>query len=81
MALRVKYYWRELTEDGLLKPFRSDPWSTSYFGGYGYDTEEEALEAFESAFCKRNDVFYMGRGDGFYMSAQYVIVKCYGVWE
>ena len=47
MTIRVKYYWKELTSDGLLKePKEAGPYySTTNLNGYGgFDTEEEAVE-------------------------------------
>lgn len=61
-----RYYWRELTEDGLLKLVKS-PYTHSTVGKYGYDTEEEAIRDFDVIF------------KGMYKSTDYMLVKLYGI--
>lgn len=45
--IRAKYYWKELTSDGLLKePKDLGPYydtTTVNFYGHGFDSEEEAV--------------------------------------
>ena len=61
-----RYYWRELTDEGLLKPFYLDSWDYTPFGLHGYNTKSEARADFEKAFEDRS------RQD------QYVLITCYG---
>lgn len=63
-----RWYWRELTEDGLLKPVKVQGygWTETVFGSYGYETKEEAVEAFKSEFSNK------------YTSTIYMLVELHG---
>jgi hypothetical protein len=46
MTLTLRYFWKTLSEDGLLK----DPenfWGDCIFNKWGYNTKEEAIEEFQ----------------------------------
>ena len=65
--LTVKYTWRELTQDGLLRRVvLSYSWRNDYFDRE-YDSEEEALLALEQEFDDRHEY------------PKFVLVKLYGV--
>lgn len=68
--IKVKYYWREISDDGRLKE-DEDRARRRVFGSYGYDTEEEALEGLkiwcDDAMCR--------------MHREYVMIKTYKVVE
>lgn len=65
--LTIKYTWRELTQDGLLRRVvLSYSWRNDYFDRE-YDSEEEALLALEQEFEDR------------YEYPKFVLVKLYGV--
>ena len=64
--LTVKYTWRELTQDGLLKRIvLSYSWRNDYFDRE-YDSEEEAFLALNEEFKDR------------YENPKFVLVKLYG---
>ena len=65
--LTIKYTWRELTQDGLLKRVvRSYSWRNDYFD-CEYDSEEQALLALEQEY------------EDTYEYPRFVLVKLYGV--
>lgn len=69
--IKVRYYWREVSDDGLLKGVRdSYYYDSDTLGRYGYDTEEEALDDLKR-WC---DV--MNR-----MYREFVMIKTYSVVE
>lgn len=71
MTLRVKYYWKELTSDGLLKePKEAGPYydKVSLNGWGGFDTEEEAIERLVKMKVEHEYQF----------TDDYVLVKVYG---
>lgn len=74
--IKVKYYWREVSDDGLLKGVRDSYYydkelaEIDTLGRYGYDTEEEALDDLKR-WC---DV--MNR-----MYREFVMIKTYSVVE
>ena len=64
--LTVKYTWRELSQDGLLKRIvRSYSWRNDYFDSEFY-SEQEAIDAFKQEFEDR------------YEYPKFVLVKLYG---
>lgn len=71
-TLKVRYYWRELNDDGLLKEVRSTRYydGGSTLGRYGYCTEEEALDDLKN-WC---DVYRR-------MHSEFVMIKTYKVVE
>lgn len=73
--IKVRYYWREVSDDGLLKEVRSTRYYDYYdgaskLGPYGYDTEEEALVDLKY-WC---DVYRR-------MHSEFVMIKTYKVLE
>lgn len=72
MTIRVKYYWKELTSDGLLKePREVGPYYSQESlnaAGWGFDTEEEAVER----------LTYVKSIHQWDFSGDYVLVKVYG---
>ena len=71
IMITVKYYWRKLTDDGLIVEFKANYYDRHCFGEYGYDTEEEALKAF-------SDRFDIG-GPNSWTENKFLLVKLYGV--
>jgi hypothetical protein len=69
--IKVRYYWREVSDDGLLKEVRHSYYYDSVtLGSYGYDTEEEALEDLKY-WC---DAYRR-------MHSEFVMIKTYKVVE
>ena len=62
MTIQVKYYWRELSTDGLLKepPVAGPYYNTTNMNtmgwNYGYQSEEKAVEALKS-FLEEADLY------------------------
>lgn len=57
----ISYYWKEVSNDGLLKdPSNQGPyWESENINGYssGFETKEDAIEAMLS-FHKRYNIMY-----------------------
>jgi hypothetical protein len=70
MTMKIVYYWKELTEDGLLKePADIGPYynEDSFNGWYGFVTKEEALKRLDEIFKEHSDC----------VCGKYVLVKTY----
>ena len=59
MKLTIKYYWKEISDDGLVKnPEPVGPYySPTTLNEYGYNSKEDALKDFER-YCNTKRYFY-----------------------
>ncbi len=78
MTIRVKYEWRELTEDGLLKLpeevgtfYESEELNCSECGDWAFNSEEEAVARFTHLQNK-----YRGS-----LREKYTLIKLYVKYE
>lgn len=64
--ITAQYYWKRISEDGLMKPVKIDEYTI--LGQYGYDSEISAKKDFCEIFRGRR-VF----------AEDIILVKCYGM--
>ena len=73
MKLVIKYYWKEISSDGLVKnPEPIGPYySETILDEYGYDSKEDALKDFKR-YCNAQEYFY---NNSFFLFEEYTYSK------
>lgn len=73
MKLTIKYYWKTISSDGLVKnPEPVGPYySETTLNEYGYNSKEDALEDFEQ-YCNAERHFY---SNSFFLFEEYTYSK------